>query len=239
MKKENKVTDNQRISSIHLFCDRWCERCVSTRLCKEFAGDPNLSIHYRDLDASNKKFWDFLSEKLAEYLPEAEEKLKGLIVHPPGKKSCESYPTVYRHDELVPALLDYGRKVNEWFEQNFDKVHETVAEQSDLRNENLDFIEDTIEVIQWYQYFLGIKFQRATTNYKASDPTDQYDRDGSTKITLVAIDRCIAGWLILLNNLPGLESPIIYFLFILHRIKRDIEHYYPAGVYFKRPGFED
>lgn len=239
MKNVNKSTEDQRVPNIHLFCDRWCERCISSRLCKEFANDPKLNLQYRELDSANRKFWNFMTEKLAEYLPEAEDKLKTLIIHPPGKKSCENYPTVYKHDELVPALLDYGRKVNEWFEQNFDKVHEIVAEQTDIRNQNLDFIDDTIEVIQWYQYFLGIKFQRATTNYKATDVNDQYDRDGSAKITLVALDRCIAGWLIMLNNLPGLEAPVIYFLFILHRIKRDIEHYYPKSVHFKRPGFED
>jgi hypothetical protein len=239
MKKSTKNGEDQPIPSIYLFCDRWCERCTSTRFCKEFAGDPELNLQCREMDASNKKFRDFLLEKLAEYLPEAEEKLKALIIHPPGKKACESYPTVYRHDELVPALMDYGKKVNEWFEQNFDKIHEIIAEQSEIRNENLDFIDDSIEVIQWYQYFLGIKFQRATTNYQASAASDRYDRDGSAKITLVALDRCIAAWLILVNNLPGMEDQFLYFLFILNRIKRDIEHYYPGSIDFKRPGLED
>ncbi len=239
MKNVKKLAKYQRIPNIHLFCDRWCERCVSSQLCKEFASDPKINLKYRELDSANKKFWDFLTAKLAEYLPDAEEKLEALIIHPHGKKSRENYSAVHKHDELVPALLDYGKKVNDWFELNYEKVHEIVAEQSEMRNENLDFINDMIEVIQWYQYFLGIKFQRATTNFKATYPIDQYDRDGSAKITLVALDRCIAGWLIMLNNLPGLEAPVINFLFILHRIKRDIEHYYPKGVHFKRPGFED
>ena len=66
------------------------------------------------------------------------------------------------------------------------------------------------------------------------------DSDGSAKIALIGIDRCIATWSALRTALgPDETDGILDLLVQLSAIRRDTEKLFPRARAFVRPGFDE
>jgi hypothetical protein len=60
MKKEDikkLARNNKFIPGICNYCDRWCERCLFTSLCMNFARSREYATDPEASDITNEKFW--------------------------------------------------------------------------------------------------------------------------------------------------------------------------------------
>ncbi len=56
----------EKISGIHNYCDRWCERCAFTSRCEVYRTLEEKDA--LDLDKDNEKFWETLSQNFSEMM---------------------------------------------------------------------------------------------------------------------------------------------------------------------------
>jgi hypothetical protein len=107
-------------------------------------------------------------------------------------------------------------------------------------------ITDAIAVIRFDQLLIRTKVLRAVdaiefdrTLDADADAAIPRDSDGSAKVALISLDRSIASWVVLREQLPAEEKPILGLLVHLARLRREIESQFPAARSFVRPGFDD
>ena len=103
-------------------------------------------------------------------------------------------------------------------------------------------LNDALEVVQWYSFFISAKIHRAFLKHGWDDEKDEYymyDNLGSAKIALIAIDRSIAALGFMLEKMPQYEDDLLNFLATLSQIKKGVLAAFPKAMEFKRPGFDD
>jgi len=99
-----------------------------------------------------------------------------------------------------------------------------------------------LQIIGWYHFFISAKINRALhaeADFKEDADIDAFrnDGDGSIKIALIAIDRSIIAWNILLNDATDREiKPLIQ---LLETLRRTCEEKFPDARDFLRPGFDE
>ena len=88
--------------------------------------------------------------------------------------------------------------------------------------------EDCREIITWYLHFIHVKFMRALMGNLEDDGWQeangfQGDCDGSAKIALIAIDKSIEAWTLMLEFIPAADDEIIELLAMLQKARRIAE----------------
>jgi hypothetical protein len=145
-----------------------------------------------------------------------------------------------REDLLYLHVFNLAKKVHDWLQEKEVLIKE-IAQESFIIDEKLSSkFRDAIEVIQWYNFFIPAKIQRALP-HSSEDLIDEYlkyDSDGSAKIALIAIENSIAAWGLLLNKLKEEEDSILNFLAALSKAKKWTEKRFPDAYKFVRPGFD-
>jgi hypothetical protein len=254
------------ISGIYNYCDRWCERCPFTARCLVFAtekADGAFDDSEID-DINNAKFWQKLESTFKE--------VRQMIVEWAEEEGIEletiegaalSEREQQRHDakdhQLSVAARLYTMAVQEWFEKELaieQKVHDDITGTSASSEEDID-VNDAIDVVRWYQFFIPAKIFRALMGYdqeladaalagvdepgddqRMTDPPGNHS-DGSAKIALIAIDRSLNAWRILHLSLPEKTDSILPMLLKLDRLRQSTEAAFPKARDFIRPGFDD
>ena len=154
--------------------------------------------------------------------------------------------------ECAKSARDYSHKVNHWFESSstlFDEKRDEfeLKDRLELPNtaprEEAATLNDAIAVIRWYQDQIYVKLMRAIEGM-LEEPREilkdfPKDSDGSAKVALLALDRSIAAWGILLNHFPDREDDLLEILVHLERLRRKTEKEFPEARAFVRPGFDD
>lgn len=243
------------IESVYNYCDRWCERCTFTKRCMNYAMGEDDDEETRDMN--NEKFWNKISEnfKVAmELLKEAAAEhgidLDKIEVTEDDKHEREIEREIQRQNPCAResnAYIDIARK---WLEERHlvfeEKENELNSKLSmgierDMLNKEAKDILDATEIIQWYLFFIHIKIMRALHGKKEDEDEENEfpkDSDGSAKISLIATDRSMSAWSILLKYFPQEEDSILNILSLLDKIRRLTEQEFPAARAFKRPGFD-
>jgi hypothetical protein len=214
-----------------------------THRCEVYSDLGGLTLNLKESDVENKNFWDELSALFGTLVAKTREKATELG-NVPSYSDNQIHPAVTTtgaspETGLTQALLDYGKQVNEWFELNFDKITEGLSTVTVSPNNDPEFFNEVMDVIHWYQYFIGIKYKQANSQ---REPGDIYDIDyqtGTRKVALIAIDRSVAAWSIIFHELPEFEDEILQFLVILSKARQEILLRHPETMNFSRPGFDD
>lgn len=142
---------------------------------------------------------------------------------------------------LYKKVYDFSFSMHDWLEQN--KPGEPAPEQTDIlspekRKNPLYY--DAVEVIYFYNFFISAKIFRALIGADDYDPGEIHtDSNGSAKIALVAIDRLIAAWSVVMENMMDHEDKILKFLITLAEIRKETEAAFPLARKFVRPGFDE
>lgn len=249
------------ISGIHNYCDRWCERCEFTMRCAIY--DPKMEILARsDNPEDQKKVWKKIEENyrtIAEMLHREFEK-RGLDIN-------EIYDSEYidKSKEIEEQIINHYIKTEykkyvstyrEWYKNNHEHLKEIIDDFNYKLEVGLDEVdsinhlltlEDAIEVIQFYLYFIEAKLTRALSSHLDPILTDDFyeeegfqkDSEGSAKIALIALDRTIAAWLTIHKYLnKDDDDEIIQFMMKLDKIRSVTEEILPKARDFVRPGFD-
>lgn len=249
--------DPKYISGIYNYCDRWCERCIFTSRCLNYAmseeDENDLATH----DLSNKAFWDKLHKIF--------QQTKELIIELAKERGIDLTSMDYvsneidikrdnaKNHELSQSALEYAKMVDKWFEAEYTIFEQ---KQEDLNtmlklgiggaapHVEANSINNAVEVIRWYQRQIYVKLMRALSQEDfveeiESDTTLQRNSDGSALVALIGMDRSIAAWGSLQECFPEKMGSILDILLHLGRLQRKTEQVFPNARSFRRPGFDD
>lgn len=230
------------IPGVHNYCDRWCERCSFTKRCGSYALTEGFE-NDENRDVANEKFWDDLKvifEVTTEMIMEKAEEF--------GLDLSNLDTTDYKHElvenDATQLSEDYGMQVLKWVKENRNEINERAKILLMFNDKDVLKLNDAVEVILWYSFFISAKIHRAFMDFgidKDNDDNENYINDnlGSAKIALIAIDRSIAAQGYLLEKMPQFEDELLEFLADLSKIKKDVLAAFPYAMEFKRPGFDD
>lgn len=253
-----KAGDPRYIAGIYNYCDRWCERCRFTHRCLNY--DTRLEFEQLahqdededDPDESMAELADTLQGTIDLLHTVAEEDSFDDDFDQSLDEAPYAPPRRERHP-LVQTADAYIGMVNDWFgfvsgkdrlagSDDFFANLELLADDVELRTGE---IEDAVEVIHWFQYFISVKIQRALFSLR-SEARDRgfwddmpKDSDGTAKIALVAIDRSVGAWGALLNAFPDGRNLTLSILALLSRLRQDLTAEFPQAWAFIRPGFDE
>jgi hypothetical protein len=247
------VVDNPiLISGIHNYCDRWCERCDFTARCAVYAAeaaDPDMDPASRDIN--NAAFWQKLSvifrethEMISQWAEENGVDLSQEALAPIGEELAKQRRDTRKHP-LAKAAEKYAFAVHEWFDKEFQQLQRIsdMPTQPGDNDESADDVNDYVEVIQWYQFFIAAKVIRGLMSRNDEDDylakEDARDSDGSVKAALIAIDRTISAWTLMCDLRSENSESIHRFLFQLERLRSGAEREFPKARDFIRPGFDE
>ena len=254
-----KLAENPEfISGIYNYCDRWCERCPFTSRCINFALSEEQFSDAQARDMNNQAFWQKLSEIFQITLEMVKEtaQREGVDLDSLDLQAASDEDRMLRHNaeshECSRAAKAYVELVKNWFDSSKELLENKADElnlqarlelpNSDPASEAAD-IEDSMDVIRWYQYFIYVKLVRAVrgTLEETSQILDEFtkDSDGSSKVALIAIDRSIAAWGRIRKHFPKSQDDILDILVHLDRLRRKTEKVFPDARAFVRPGFDD
>mgnify|MGYP001263667812 CR=1 FL=1 len=228
------------IPGIYNYCDRWCERCHFTAKCANFSLSEGFMDENHDL--KNEQFWDDLKiifevtlEMLSEHAQEMGIDLSEIDV----SEQREELPK----NEATESSREYGKNVLHWIEHNGKYFSDTAKNMLVVNETEVLKLNDAVEVIQWYSYFISAKIHRAFFDYGMErDENDEYymyDNLGSAKIAIISIERSMAALGYILVKMPALEDDIFKFLTTLTFLKKYMLKNFPKAMEFKRPGFDD
>ena len=237
------------IPGIYNYCDRWCERCGYTSRCLQFqieSEEIQSSDALRDFDALNAWFWQDMGEALVQAMRLLREMAVQQGIDPEDlhketvlySETLDTLQRTAREHPCATAALVYSGMVNEWFAA----VDELSEAEVSLLTDHPFFLDEHLQVIRHYQYFIYPKIVRAIegrmSDPVAEQPELQSDAYGTAKITLIALDRSLAAWSVLYPEYPAYEDKTLSILLHLDRLRRSLEVVFPAARAFVRPGFD-
>jgi hypothetical protein len=249
--------NQNHIAGIYNYCDRWCERCTFTSKCAVYSSEQACTPE--EADVTNKVFWDNIGKNLADaitLLHEAAEK-EGIDLTISDSKEIESYKAEQNKGREVMAkhpLIKYSKQYmldakvilqkNELLSQKAKELFQLtelgVKNIKDTKHE-IDTVLDSLEIVQWYLIQIQVKFMRAmpTNDDDATDETFISDSNGSAKVALIAVDRCLMAWQNILQFMPTAEDDILPLLALLQKIRTLGEHTFPHARAFVRVGLDE
>ncbi len=214
------------------------------------------------MDTENKAFWDKIGknfETATKLLKKAakkygidlnavseEEKNDHFLKRKRDRNAVKSHPLA--KDTLI--YIEKGRKLLGNDELMKEKASDMVRQfelgmqSEDQVSGEVTVIKDCQEIITWYLHFIHVKFMRALMGKMEDDGWQeangfQRDCDGSAKIAMIAIDKSIEAWTLMLQFVPAAEDEIIELLAILQKARRMAESEFPKARTFIRPGFDE
>lgn len=254
--------DKKFISGVFNYCDRWCERCTLTSRCRVYERTSNPAPE--KLDTDNEAFWQVISSNFKEASELIQKAAAGEgvdITNIPqeeleeiGRRQEEIDAEVDAHPLILLAEL-YVEKTIAFLENQarpeiLNKAKELMDQlQMGLRGETdtvytMVNLKDCEEIIRWYLFFIRIKLQRAVGGkiegeYWEADNGFQKDSDGTAKIAIIAIERCIGAWKKMYELIPSCEDVAFPVLSLLTQLKHQTHAEFPNAMRFRRPGFDD
>jgi hypothetical protein len=259
---KNDISDKndgnqEHISGIYNYCDRWCERCPFTSRCLNFEMSEEKFGDLQSADVTNEAFWEKLGETLHETLTMVKEMAaeKGIDLdaidieeEQAGRRFVEN-SVAHMTTHLAKSYISM---TNDWFDANvyiyeddggaFEAISAPNSTHSTPRKDTRPLI-DGVDVIRWYQHQIYVKLKRAYHSIQDEklEELDDFpkDSDGSTKVALIGIDRSISAWGEILKFLPDQEEKILGIVAHLERLRNRTEADFPDARAFVRPGFDE
>lgn len=244
-------TPLEAIPGISNYCDRWCERCPLTARCQLFADEAQSQRAGSD----DSQLWDQIAQSFAK----AEAIIRSHIEESGGDweafvREAENAPRQEaqlspEEEVLIERSRQYISAAHQWFSAHsslFEQWNEQLNQQAEL---GLDVqvealrLNEAVEVIQWYQFMVSTKTQRALQGLHDSWLLQEFpiqnDANGSARLALIAIVRSIAAWETIRQEMPEETDTILDLLLELSRLQRALEQRFPQVGAFVRPGFDE
>jgi hypothetical protein len=233
------------IPGIYNYCDRWCERCPLTARCLVYATENNdpFATENNDVqnnDIRNATFWQRFDETLAEVRQLIPQWAKLALNNSTEQKKVRSHRREVDNHPLTKAGKRYANAASDWFRE-LDQTSQSTTDPTDRNCHDLQPIEDSREVIQWYQYQIAVKTMRAlSSRNEDSEHNNDFpkDSDGSAKVALIGIDRSIAAWRLMQLSLSDHAESIVPLILQLETLRNDLEVSFHQAREFLRPGFD-
>ncbi len=234
------------ISGVHNYCDRWCERCPFTARCIVYANEQELSEEAKD--PTNPAFWENIKKSFEDMLDMLNKTMAELGIEPEeeDKQTKPDTALAAREEHIRKQSMLYATNVEHFFKQNTNifqqkenELTEQIEEGQPVDIEHLQFFQDAVEVIRWYQFFIPAKTDRAANGLVDRDDPRQGDANGSAKIAMIDLERSLGAWEVVRKHLPEKQNEIEELQHQLQHLRTDLADLFPNWRVFHRPGFDD
>jgi hypothetical protein len=185
-----------------------------------------------------------LSEIFAESLEMLKEGARKWGIEIETSVSTEDEENIKAKDVAAKdhLLFRVAKRYSEWVENWFSRRETLFIEMAAAGREEVS-IEEAVEVIRWYQYFISAKIMRAVRGKieEKEEGCDEFpsDADGSAKIALIAIDRSIAAWAVIQHDMTDDDKKVMDIIAFLDGLRQAVEKTFPGAKSFIRPGFDE
>ncbi len=241
------MEENDRyIEGIYNYCDRWCERCKYTDRCYSFQMDVEDGIDPLNPDVSDEEVWEQVGKRLSQALELLRQhavemgldfdNLPEVVEEPPSELAARLEAQSKKlHKEYVKRTQAFFENNTDYFkektQESADWVEMGIADDEETGNK-WKLVDDQTKVIQWYTFFVGVKMRRAIGGLDEmhgeqwSSP-EQSDANRTARITMLAIERSMAAWQVMLGTFTEKEDEIIQLLALLAKFRRMVETTFP------------
>ncbi len=231
------VKNPNMIPGIYNYCDRWCERCVFTARCT------NYQLHSpNEKDESPEEFWENMAmifeatkDMLGKGAKERGINLDEIEFTKEDKQGFEERDQSARKSAGVLLARKYFKLAQPWLD-HLDKKEPVGLE---VRMQNAE-VKNCFEIIHWYLLFIEPKLFRASLSQQDEneDKSEAHDSLGSAKVALIAIDRSVGAWSVVLQKFTEDEEVILQILICLQKLRNEVEKQFPCARNFIRPGLD-
>ena len=237
------------ISGVHNYCDRWCERCRFSSRCSVGAMSES---EFEDTTPTHAKIglWYDNSEKLLA----AQTWLKTQLTHidtsliSVKKKERRIFDRLFndvrRDIDAVPVIQlseRYMKQLLDWFKTDTIKTLLETVENQEIGDFTEGGLKESLSVIQWYLFFINVKFRRAVGGKIEDDDFGDdcpKDSDGSAKIALISAENALVAWSDFRQIQPDESAFALKMMALLQAIIEEGEREFPDARAFVRAGFD-
>lgn len=225
------------ISGIYNYCFRWCERCPFTDRCGNYQLLDEL-----DEDHHRKKV-----QRVFRQVPLLFTDILNAL-----KKSCERADYDWEDikcdvdQEIVASSETSLRELDQLSRQFTIALLRWFGEYRS--QEKPTSWHDAQEILQWYGALLSSKTHRAVNSLEEPWPDMPPDNsaegitsdgNGSAKIALLAMARCLGALSVMLQEPAGFEEELLTFTLDILRMQQALRHFYPYVNAFERVAFDE
>jgi hypothetical protein len=216
------------INGIYNYCDKWCEKCTFTSKCRNYAfgkevpapGSQELFTYLQNIFEATNTILNELIEKMGIDPEEAGISEPLNIVNP-------------KNHPLSKETQNLSLVMHDWITKNKpDEERNNTSENKHLK--------ESVEQITTYSFLITDKINRALLGLNEEWGQEiQTDSNGSAKIALIALDKLINSWSVILVNKLDHQDDLLQILIRLSEIRRQTEEIFPNARDFVRPGFDE
>lgn len=193
------------IPGIYNYCNRWCERCIYTEKCMNYASE---KVFMKEIEKEkkreksmeeNKDFWNQVNriiEEAADLFDEEVPLIKddNSFLLDQWEDDEDAEEAMKEHEEkrakakdqqMSKVALKYEKTAHKWFEErkeilkqdyNPDTKDFNVSYPGIVDEQELKQLTESVEVILWYHIQIWIKINRALTgSYEEEEDGDMFD----------------------------------------------------------------
>ncbi len=251
-------SEKDTISGIHNWCDRWCEKCPFISHCT--VGLQELELMKKEDKTPKPDFWKTIGEQLAKAIILIDElaKERGIDLSAIPKEELDQIDRESKQQweegedhPISQTGLQYFKTSQQVLNAGFIKDQLAAEiEKYDLGLEEeartqMKKLKNAVDIIKWYNFFIPAKCQRLVMENIDKEfqdeeyPPEERMYNGTAKITLIAIERSIAAWGVLLKMIPSHQDEMLTVLALLQKLQKLINIEFPDAMKFIRPGFDE
>ena len=225
------------ISGVYNYCFRWCERCPFTDRCG----------NYQLLDELDEEHHKKEVKRVFRQVPALfTDALVSL------KKSCDQADYDWGVIKLDVDKEEVGvpemslRELGQISRQFTVALLRWVGEYRDT--EKPASWSDALEVLKWYGALISSKTHRAVNSLEEPWPDLPADNsaegitsdgNGSAKIALLAMARCLGALSVMLEDPADFEEELLTFTLDILRMQQALRYFYPYVNSFERVAFDE
>ncbi|MGJ3233618.1 hypothetical protein [Marivirga sp.] len=252
------MPDKDIIPGIHNWCDRWCEKCSFIARCA--VGVQELDLIEEEQKGNKPDFWEGINEQFTKSIQLIDElaKEKGIDLDDIPDEEWDKINKEREEKELegenhpISKLAGkYPQDCQNILNDNFVKgkfdseIQKLELELEKEAKTKIKELKEAVDIIRWYMFFIPAKSKRLmmenldTEFEDAEFPPEERSYNGTAKITLIAIERSISSWGLLLQTYPEHQDEVLSVLALLQKLQKMIHTEFPDALSFIRPGFDE
>jgi hypothetical protein len=213
------------IGNIYNYCDRWCEKCPLTGSCSLYASYSKLP--YQRINPGCESSESFLEPDLYSILQQLTNTIKKLendtaLPTLADSSQFQKNKSALAKHPLTQMAGSYAQMVADWIEENRVSIPHSTKEY--------------IEIVEWYQYLIGLKLQKSLWTKMANPQKTCNNTDGIAKIALIAMQSSSTAWAAIYAICN--DDKILDLLALLERMTHTSQTEFPNAPKFMRPGFD-
>ena len=249
--KRPNMDDEGFISGIFNYCDRWCERCDFTEVCRTFAMEKEFEQIAEEgaNEPDNGKDDEEISEESFYYASEPDDTDDGPVDDSIFDMDTDDYDDPDK-DFFSPQNKAERHPLTVLVDKFVDNSHEWIEEQHNLVGNNFtkfvaigdpDELMEAFEIVLRYHFFVPVKLRRALHSYFELEENEEeaYDMNGTAKVMLMAMDDSLAALKVLKRFFKDKKTIIKKLIVQLTEMLTEAEKLFPNARKFIRPGLDE